>query len=61
MRSARLIGKSRLGKPVRVRVRVDGEYVINRGEHTNVDFLGPAHAFGPDGLRLRTQAEMATN
>ncbi|MFV2063628.1 MAG: ABC transporter ATP-binding protein [Chloroflexota bacterium] len=45
------------GKAARLRVRVDAEYAVARGDHTNVVVLGPVHVFGPDGLRLRTASE----
>jgi multiple sugar transport system ATP-binding protein len=46
-----------LGETIRVRVRVDAEYSIARGDRTHVAVQGPVHAFGPDGLRLKTQSE----
>ena len=46
-----------LGDTIRVRVRVDAEYSIARGDRTHVAVQGPVHAFGPDGLRLKTQSE----
>ncbi len=45
------------GDTVRVRVRVDSEYRISRGDHTFLEVLGPVHVFGPDGLRLKTASE----
>ena len=47
-----------LGETIRVRVRVDGDYVISRGERTHVEVLGPVHVFGPDGQRLVTANEV---
>ncbi|CAN5619796.1 sn-glycerol-3-phosphate ABC transporter ATP-binding protein UgpC [soil metagenome] len=46
-----------LGKTIRVRVRVDADYAIARGDHTFLEVLGPVHVFGPDGLRLKTAHE----
>ena len=46
-----------LGQNTRMRVRVDADYRVKRGDHTNVSVLGPVHVFGPDGLRLRTSSE----
>jgi multiple sugar transport system ATP-binding protein len=46
-----------LGKPTRVRVRVDADYAVARGDNTHVGVLGPVHVFGPDGLRLKNAAE----
>jgi multiple sugar transport system ATP-binding protein len=46
-----------LGETTRIRVRVDAEYQVTRGDHTSIDVLGPAHVFGADGLRLKTAAE----
>jgi multiple sugar transport system ATP-binding protein len=46
------------GETRRVRVRVDAEYRVSRGDHTNVDVVGPVHLFGADGLRFKTAAEM---
>jgi multiple sugar transport system ATP-binding protein len=46
-----------LGKTLRLRVRVDADYRIARGDRTHLEVLGPVHVFGPDGLRLRTSAE----
>jgi multiple sugar transport system ATP-binding protein len=48
-----------LGKTVRVRVRVDADYKVRRGDNTHVGVLGPAHLFGSDGLRYRTSDEEA--
>ena len=45
------------GQTTRIRVRVDAEYEVSRGDHTNVEVLGPVHVFGPGGLRLKTAAE----
>ncbi|MGD8683304.1 MAG: sugar ABC transporter ATP-binding protein, partial [Chloroflexota bacterium] len=46
-----------LGKPLRIRIRVDAEYAVARGDKTHVDVLGPVHVFGADGLRLKTTEE----
>ena len=46
------------GKTTRLRVRVDADYPIRRGDHTFVKVHGPVHVFGPDGLRLKTQSEV---
>jgi multiple sugar transport system ATP-binding protein len=46
-----------LGKTIRVRVRVDAEYSVARGDRTHVTVQGPVHVFGPDGLRLQTRSE----
>jgi multiple sugar transport system ATP-binding protein len=47
-----------LGKTIRIRVRVDAEHRVARGDRPFLDVLGPIHVFGPDGLRLRTSAEL---
>ena len=47
-----------LGSPTRVRVRLDGEADVSRGDRTHVDLTGPVHVFGPDGQRLKTAAEV---
>jgi multiple sugar transport system ATP-binding protein len=52
-----LVELEHLGEKVRVRVRVDGEYPIARGDRTHVAVRGPVHVFGPDGLRLETRSE----
>ncbi len=46
-----------LGQTVRGRVRVDAEYKVSRGDHTNVKVLGPVHIFGADGLRFKSSSE----
>jgi multiple sugar transport system ATP-binding protein len=46
-----------LGKPLRIRIRVDADYQVTRGDKTHVSVLGPTHVFGADGLRLRTAEE----
>ena len=46
-----------LGENTRVRVRVDAEYQVARGDTTHVGVLGPIHIFGADGLRFRTSSE----
>ncbi len=45
------------GQTTRIRVRVDADYRVRRGDQTNVSVLGPVHIFGADGLRLRTSTE----
>jgi len=45
------------GSTVRIRVRVDADYEIARGEEPSLVVLGPVHVFGPDGLRLRSSEE----
>ena len=46
-----------IGQTTRIRVRVDADYQVARGDHTNVAVLGPVHMFGSDGDRLKTGAE----
>jgi multiple sugar transport system ATP-binding protein len=46
-----------LGSTVRIRVRVDADYRIARGDHQHLQVHGPVHVFGPDGLRLKTSDE----
>ena len=46
-----------LGQTTRVRVRVDADYRVARGDQLFLKVLGPVHVFGPDGLRLRTSNE----
>ena len=46
-----------LGEPTRVRVRVDADYAVARGDKTHVAAVGPVHLFGADGLRLKTASE----
>ena len=46
-----------LGAPTRVRVRVDADFSIARGDTVQLEPTGPVHVFGPDGLRLRTASE----
>jgi multiple sugar transport system ATP-binding protein len=46
-----------LGQTTRLRVRVDADYRIRRGDRTALEVMGPVHVFGPDGLRLKTAAE----
>ena len=46
-----------LGEPTRMRVRVDADYRVARGDKTHAGVLGPVHIFGADGLRLKTAAE----
>ena len=48
-----------LGKTTRIRVRVDADYQVARGDNTHVGVLGPVHVFGADGLRFRTASEQA--
>ena len=38
-----------LGETTRIRVRVDAEYQVSRGDNTHVEVLGPVHVFGADG------------
>jgi multiple sugar transport system ATP-binding protein len=47
-----------LGQTTRVRVRVDADYQVARGDNTHVAVVGPVHVFGADGLRLKTSSEM---
>ena len=47
-------------KPLRVRVRLDGEAQVTRGDRTHVQVTGTVHVFGADGQRLRTEAEDAS-
>jgi multiple sugar transport system ATP-binding protein len=47
------------GSTIRIRVRVDADYRIARGDRPFLQVHGPAHVFGPDGLRLRTSEEGA--
>ncbi len=46
-----------LGKTTRIRVRVDADYAVARGDNTNVSVMGPVHVFGTNGLRLKTASE----
>ncbi len=47
------------GGTVRIRVRVDADYAIARGDNTYVHVVGPVHVFGSDNLRIQTSAEQA--
>jgi multiple sugar transport system ATP-binding protein len=47
------------GEPLRVRVRLDGDTQIARGERTHLQVSGTVHVFDPDGLRLHTETEDA--
>ncbi len=47
-----------LGEPTRMRVRVDADYKVARGDKTHIDVVGQVHVFGADGLRLKTAEEM---
>ena len=47
-----------LGQTTRIRVRVDADYHVARGDQTHISVLGPVHVFGADGRRLRTSSEM---
>ena len=47
-----------LGETIRIRVRVDADYTVARGDKTNIAVAGPVHVFGPDGLRFRTSEEL---
>ena len=46
-----------LGSTTRIRVRVDADHRVRRGDNTHMDVVGPVHVFGPDGLRFRTSSE----
>jgi multiple sugar transport system ATP-binding protein len=46
-----------LDQTTRVRVRVDADYRVARGDNTHIEVLGPVHLFGADGERMRTAAE----
>ena len=46
-----------LGQSTRVRVRVDADFRVARGDQLYLKVLGPVHVFGPDGLRLKTSNE----
>jgi multiple sugar transport system ATP-binding protein len=46
-----------LGKTQRIRIRVDADHAVRRGDKTSVNVVGPVHLFGADGLRFRTAAE----
>ena len=46
-----------LGQTRRIRVRVDADYQVKRGDRTQVSVLGPLHLFGRDGQRLATASE----
>jgi len=48
------------GTSTRIRVRVDADVAIARGDNTFLHVIGPVHAFGPDGLRYRMAAEAGT-
>jgi multiple sugar transport system ATP-binding protein len=48
-----------LGKPLRIRIRVDADYAVARGDKTYVNVVGPVHVFGSDGLRIKTAEEQA--
>jgi len=48
-----------LGERLRIRIRVDADYAVARGDKTHVNVLGPVHVFGTDGLRLKTAEEQA--
>jgi multiple sugar transport system ATP-binding protein len=45
------------GQTTRIRVRVDADYQVSRGDNTNVEVLGPVHLFGADGKRFVTSSE----
>ena len=47
-----------LGQTRRIRVRVDADYQVKRGDRTQVSVLGPLHLFGRDGQRLATASEV---
>jgi multiple sugar transport system ATP-binding protein len=46
-----------LGETTRIRVRVDANYQVTRGDSTKINVVGPVHVFGPDDLRLKTADE----
>jgi multiple sugar transport system ATP-binding protein len=46
-----------LGSTTRIRVRVDADHRVRRGDNTHMDVVGPVHVFGTDGLRFRTSSE----
>jgi multiple sugar transport system ATP-binding protein len=52
-----LVELEHLAETIRVRVRVDPEHDIVRGDRTHVAVRGPVHVFGPGGFRLQTQSE----
>jgi multiple sugar transport system ATP-binding protein len=45
------------GEMVRLRIRVDAEVHVTRGDQLYLDTPGPVHVFGPDGPRLTTSSE----
>jgi hypothetical protein len=45
------------GQTTRIRVRVDADYQVSRGDDTKVEVLGPVHLFGADGQRFTTSSE----
>ena len=45
------------GEPLRIRIRVDADYAVARGDRTHVNVVGPVHVFGSHGLRLKTAEE----
>ena len=47
-----------LGETIRIRIRVDADYAVARGDKTSVGVVGPVHLFGPDGSRFRTSGEL---
>ena len=47
-----------LGEPLRIRIRVDADQAVTRGDKSHVDVTGPVHVFGPDGKRLKTAEEL---
>ena len=49
------------GETVRVRVRVDADVPVARGDNVALSVTGPIHVFRPDDLRLRTPAEKPTS
>ncbi|MFO1540395.1 MAG: ABC transporter ATP-binding protein [Chloroflexota bacterium] len=46
-----------LGAPVRLRVRVDADVRVARGDTVHLAVPGPVHVFGADGLRIPTAEE----
>jgi multiple sugar transport system ATP-binding protein len=48
------------GETIQIRVRVSADTAIGRGDHVFLHAIGPVHVFGPDGKRLRTSGESAS-
>ena len=49
-----------MGEKVRIRIRVDADYAVSRGDLTRVKVDGPVHVFGPDGNRIKTSEELGS-